>query len=132
LTMIRTRSGNVGIMTTLILMFSIVLFIGTLLWLVADVGFLGGTPGSSLFKPATTSKEGPRTLNQTIIVLQQNGCEVVYYTEEYAGGYEQVSYEVFKETAIASKVVYRLENPENVTVLLVENQGKILEWAPDS
>lgn len=132
MTMIRTRSGNVGIMTTLILMFSIVLFIGTLLWLVADVGFLGGTPGSSLFKPATTSKEGPRTLNQTIIVLQQNGCEVVYYTEEYAGGYEQVSYEVFKETAIASKVVYRLENPENVTVLLVENQGKILEWAPDS
>jgi hypothetical protein len=130
--MIRTRSGTVGIMATLILMFSIVMFIGTLLWLVADVGFLGGTPGSSLFKPATTSKEGPRTLNQTIIVLQQNGCEVVYYTEEYAGGYEQVSYEVFKETAIASKVVYRLENPENVTVLLVENQGKILEWAPDS
>ena len=57
---------------------------------------------------------------------------ILYYTEEYAGGYEQVSYEVFKDVAIASNVVYRLENRENVTVLLVENQEKTLEWEPDS
>ena len=84
---VRSMSG-VGILATLILMFSIVMFVGTLFWLMTDAGFLLGAPGSSLFKPATIPDDNPRTLNQTIKTLQQSGCMVVYYTKEYAGGYD--------------------------------------------
>ena len=73
----------------------------------------------------------PRTLNQTISTLQNSGCMVVYYSKEYAGGYEQVSYEVFMQEAVAARVAYRIENLEDETVLLVEAQGKTLEWVPE-
>ena len=131
MSIVRTRSGRVGILVTLILMFSIVMFVGTLFWLMTDAGFLLGDPGTSLFKPATVSDDTTRTLNQTIATLQQSGCMVVYYTEEYAGGYEQVSYEVFIETTVAARIAYRVDTPENETVLLVEKQGKTLEWVPE-
>ena len=129
---VRSRSGGVGILATLILMFSIVMFVSTLFWLITDAGFLWGAPGSSLFKPATVPDDTPRTLNQTIVTLQQSGCMVVYYTEEYKGGYERVSYEVFLEAAVDVRVVYRVDNLENGTVLLVEKQGKTLKWVPES
>ena len=80
--MIRTRSGNTGIMATLILMFSIVLFIGTSLWLVTDVGFLIGSPDSTLFNPTTYNENQPKTLSQTLKLLQKNGCEVVNIFDE--------------------------------------------------
>ena len=128
---VSTRSGRVGILATLILMFSIVMFVGTLFWLMTDAGFLLGAPGTSLFKPATVPDDTTRTLNQTIATLQQSGCMVVYYTEEYAGGYEQVSYEVFIEEAVAARIAYRVDTPETETVLLVEKQGKTLEWVPE-
>ena len=131
MSIVRTRSGRVGILVTLILMFSIIMFVGTLFWLMTDAGFLLGDPGTSLFKPATVSDDTTRTLNQTIATLQQSGCMVVYYTEEYAGGYEQVSYEVFIETTVAARIAYRVDTPENETVLLVEKQGKTLEWVPE-
>ena len=129
---VRSRSGGVGILATLILMFSIVIFVGSLFWLITDAGFLMGTPGTGLFKPVTAPDDSPRTLNQTITTLQQSGCMVVYYTKEYVGGYEQVSYEVFLEEAVAARIAYRVVTPENDTVLLVEKQGKTLEWAPGS
>jgi len=128
---VRTRSGRVGILATLILMFSIVMFVSTLFWLITDAGFLWGAPGTSLFKPATVPDDTTRTLNQTIASLQQSGCMVVYYTEEYAGGYEQVSYEVFLEAAVAARIAYRVDNMENETVLLIEKQKKTLEWLPE-
>ena len=131
MSIVRTRSGRVGILVTLILMFSIIMFVGTLFWLMTDAGFLLGDPGTSLFKPATVPDDTTRTLNQTIATLQQSGCMVVYYTEEYAGGYEQVSYEVFIETTVAARIAYRVDTPENETVLLVEKQGKTLEWVPE-
>ena len=131
MSIVRSRSGGVGILATLILMFSIVMFVGTLFWLITDAGFLWGAPGSSLFKPATVPEDTTRTLNQTIVTLQQSGCMIVYYTEEYEGGYEQVSYEVFIEAAVAARIAYRVDNMENETVLLVEQQGKTLEWVPE-
>ena len=128
---VRSRSGRVGILATLILMFSIVMFVSSLFWFITDAGFLLGAPRTSLFKPATVTDDTLRTLNQTIVTLQQSGCMVVYYTEEYMGGYEQVSYEVFLEAAVDARMVYRVDNMENETVLLVEKQGKTLEWIPE-
>ena len=127
----RTRSGGAGIQATLILMFSIVIFLGSLFWLITDASSLMWTPGTGLFKPVTAPDDVPRTLNQTITTLQQSGCMVVYYTKEYVGGYEQVSYEVFLEEAVAARIAYRVVTPENDTVLLVEAQGKTLEWVPE-
>jgi hypothetical protein len=39
---VKTRPGRVGTLATLILMFSIVLFAGTLFWLITDTGFITG------------------------------------------------------------------------------------------
>jgi hypothetical protein len=75
--------------------------------------------------------DAPGTLNQTITALQDSGCLVLYYSKEYAGGYEQVSYEVFMQEAVAARIAYRIDNPENRTVLLVEVQGRTLEWVPE-
>ena len=126
-----TRSGRVGILATLILMFSIVMFVGSLFWLITGTGFLMGNPETGLFKPATVPDDIPRTLNQTISTLQNSGCMVVYYSKEYVGGYEQVSYEVFIQEAVAARIAYRVDNSEDETVLLVEAKGKTLKWVPE-
>jgi len=131
MSIVRTRSGRVGILVTLILMFSIIMFVGSLFWLITETSLIVANPGTSLFKPATAPIDGPRTLNQTIATLENSGCMVVYYTEEYAGGYEQPSYEVFIQEAVAVRIAFRVDNLENETVLLVEAQGKTLEWVPE-
>ena len=128
---IGTRSGRVGTLLTVVLMFCVVMFVGTLFWLFTDTGFLMGDPGTTLFKPVTESEDTSRTLNQTITTLLDSGCMVLYYSKEYTGGYEQVSYEVFMQEAIATKIAYRVENPEDITVLLVEAQDGTLEWVPE-
>ncbi len=125
-----TRPGRVGILATLILMFSIVMFVGTLFWLITDTGFITGNTGTGFFKPVV-HYDAPGTFNQTITALQDSGCLVLYYSKEYAGGYEQVSYEVFMQEAVAARIAYRIDNPENRTVLLVEVQGRTLEWVPE-
>ena len=125
------RSGRVGLLVTLMLMLSIVMFVGTLFWLITDTSLIVANPRSSLFKPAPAPIDSPRTLNQTIATLENSGCMVVYYTKEYAGGYEQVSYEVFIQEAVAARIAFRVDNKENEMVLLVEAQGKTLEWVPE-
>jgi len=125
-----TRPGRVGILATLILMFSIVMFAGTLFWLITDTGFITGNTGTGFFKPVVPD-DASGTLNQTITALQDSGCMVVYYSKEYAGGYEQVSYQTFMQEAVAARIAYRIENPDNETVLLVEVQGGTLEWVPE-
>ena len=127
---VRTRPGRVGILATLILMFSIVLFAGTLFWLITGTGFLMGNPETGLYKAAVPD-DTPRTLNQTITALQDSGCMVLYYSKEYAGGYEQVSYQTFMQEAVAARIAYRIDNHDNETVLLVDVQGRILEWVPE-
>lgn len=131
MSIVGTRSGRVGILVTLMLMLSIIMFVGTLFWLITDTSLIVANPGSSLFKPATAPSDSPRTLNQTIATLENSGCMVVFYTKEYAGGYEQVSYEVFIQEAVAARIAFRVDNLENETVLLVEAQGKTLEWVPE-
>lgn len=113
-------------------MFCIVMFVGTLFWLFTDTGFLNGSPESSFFKPAMETSNTPRTLNQTISTLLDSGCMVLHSSTGYLGGYEQVSYEVFIREAVAARIAYRVENPDNYTVLLVETQGKTLEWVSDN
>ena len=127
---VRTRPGRVGILATLILMFSIVLFAGSLFWLITGTGFLMGNPETGLYKAAVPD-DTPRTLNQTITALQDSGCMVLYYSKEYAGGYEQISFQTFMQEAVAARIAYRIKNPENRTVLLVEVQGRTLEWVPE-
>lgn len=127
--MIKNRSGHAGIIATVILMFSIALFMGTILWLVTDAGFLFGGPGTSLFKPAIAGEDSPITLNQTINRLHMNGCMIVYYSKEYTGDYDHASYDIFMKAAISEKIVYRVDRSDKDIVLLVISQGRTLEWA---
>ena len=128
---IGTRPGRVGTILTVVLMFCVVMFVGTLFWLITDTGFLVGSTDTSLFKPGTTTSDVPQTLNQTITTLQDNGCIVLYYSTGFTGGYEQVSYEVFIQEAVAARIAYRVNKTDNETVLLVEAPGGTLEWAPE-
>ncbi len=126
-----TRSGRVGILLTVVLMFCVVMFVGTLFWLITDTGFLVASTDTSLFKAGTMHDDVPRTLNQTIATLQDNGCMVLYYSKEYTGGYELVTYEVFIKKAVAARIAYRVNKTDNETVLLVETPGGTLEWVPE-
>ncbi len=128
---IGTRPGRVGTLLTVVLMFCVVMFVGTLFWLITDTGFLVGSPDTSLFKPGTVTDDVPQTLNQTITMLQDNGCMVLYYSKEYTSGYEQVTYEEFMQEAVAVRIAYRVNKPDNETVLLVEAPGGTLEWVPE-
>lgn len=129
---IGTRPGRVGTLLTVVLMFCVVMFVGTLFWLITDTGFLVASTDTSLFKPGTVPDDVPRTLNQTITTLLESGCMVLYSSTGYVGGYERVTYEVFIQEAVAARIAYRVNNPDNETVLLVETPDGTLEWVPDS
>jgi len=135
------RSGRVGVLATLVLLFSIVLFVGSLFWLSVNGPWGGGQIfGDDLFKPASmTEEQNDETLQNTTDTfwnitmamddLQSSGCVFTEYTSEYTGDTIQLDYEEFKAKAIKRKIVFTEETPES-PILLVSDTGKLYEWRP--
>lgn len=135
------RSGRVGVLATLVLLFSIVLFVGSLFWLsVNGPGGGGQIFGDDLFKPASmTEEQNDETLQNTTDTfwnitmamddLQSSGCVFTEYTSEYTGDTVQLDYEEFKAKAIKRKIVFTEETPES-PILLVSDTGNLYEWRP--
>jgi hypothetical protein len=135
------RSGRVGVLATLVLLLSIVLFVGCLFWLTVNGPWGGGQIfGDDLFKPssmpAEQNEETP--LNTTDIVwnittamndLQSSGCVFTEYSSEYTGDTVLLDFTEFKEVAITRKIVYTAETPESPILLVVDN-GNLYEWRP--
>jgi len=135
------RSGRVGVLATLVLLFSVVLFVGSLFWLSVNGPWGGGQIfGDDLFKPASmTEEQNDETLQNTTDTfwnitmamddLQSSGCVFTEYTSEYTGDTIQLDYEEFKAKAIKRKIVFTEETPES-PILLVSDTGNLYEWRP--
>lgn len=135
------RSGRVGVLATLVLLFSIVLFVGSLFWLSVNGPWGGGQIfGDDLFKPASmTEEQNDETLQNTTDTfwnitmamddLQSSGCVFTEYTSEYTGDTIQLDYDEFKAKAIKRKIVFTEETPES-PILLVSDTGNLYEWRP--
>ena len=128
---VQSRSGKLGVFASIILMFSIVLFVGCMFWLFTEASMINGSPSGSLFKPAPTQK-GPMTLDQTIAELQKSGIIVARYTKDYQSGYTNATYETFIVEAGNTHLVYRVEDLRGTEVLLVEASPSIIQWYPES
>lgn len=146
---VRSRSGQVGILATLILMFSIVMFVSTLFWLITDAGFLWGAPGSSLFKPGTmpddistipnnyneSLSEEPEivenlSLEEALSDLLRDGCRIVNVkTKVYLDDPQYVSYNEFKLKALESQIVVASPS-DSGTFLLVQIKSIQWVWIP--
>ena len=141
------RSGRVGIPATLVLMMSIVLFIGCLFWLLTNGPWGGGSLfGNDLFKPASMKKietepvienETGTTpdydLNYTEAVddLTESGCVFTKYTGTYSGTETiRLDYQRFREEALTRKIVFIAEISPDVPVLLVERDDNTYAWSP--
>ncbi len=141
------RSGRVGIPATLVLLMSIVLFIGCLFWLVTNGPWgTGSLFGNDLFKPAsmqkTETKPEIENVTENIQVLDLNFTEAVNDLKEagcvfteYSGTYSvtetvRLDYQQFREEAINRKIVFTAEISHDVPVLLVIKDDTTYEWSP--
>jgi uncharacterized membrane protein len=143
------RSGRVGILATLVLMISIVLFIGCLFWLTTNGPWGGGSLfGDDLFKPASMQKtetkpelnpeleteiEPEYELNifEAIEDLTDSGCVFTEYTGTYSGTETtRLDYQQFREEAIKRTIVFTAEISPDVPVLLVIRDENTYEWSP--
>ncbi len=138
------RNGRAGILATVIILVSIVLFIGCLFWLSVNGPWGGGSLfGDDLFKPASISEN---TEDQTQIVVETEhamnmsdamddlakaGCVFAEYNEEYsARDTISLNYETFKEEAIERKLMFTAMKSQDTPVLLITKNGKIYGWSP--
>ena len=148
MSIVRTRAG-VGITATLILMFSIVMFVGSLFWLITDAGFLFGAPGTRLIQPSTVPDEiptKPNNYNESLseepeIVenlsleeahsdLLRDGCRIVYVKGKvYLDNPQYVSYNEFKIKALESQIVVASPS-DSGTFLLVQIKSIQWVWIP--
>ena len=137
------RSGRVGVLATLVLLLSIVLFVGCLFWLTVNGPWGGGSLfGDELFKPASMKSEPPEEIslnasaetvwNMTMVMddLEESGCVFTEYSEEYSVDKTvQLDYAEFREKAIDRKIVFTADTPES-PILLVNVNGNLYEWRP--
>ena len=136
------RRGRVGILATLVLMLSIVLFIGSLFWLTTNGPWGGGSLfGDDLFKHASMSSEKEpenqrisdtrMNITEAIEDLTNSGCVLTEYTKSYSEAETiKLDYQQFKNKAIDRKIVFTAKNTLETTILLVVKNGHIYEWSP--
>lgn len=126
----RERRNGKGVFVSILIMFTLVLFLGSLFWLFTERSFISGNSENTLFKPAQGECE--RTLNQTIAELQRSGVIVTRYMKEYSGGYVNASYDSFISEALRVHSAFRAIDFNGTEVLLVETPEMVLQWYPDT
>ena len=138
------RKGQTGILVTVLVLFSIVLFIGSLFWLsVTGPWGEGSIFGDDLFKPASMSDDtGDQTqiivetehavnMSEAMDDLAKAGCVFTEYKGEYsARDTISLDYDVFKEEAIERKLVFTAMKSLDTPVLLITKNDKIYGWSP--
>jgi hypothetical protein len=137
------RNGRVGVLASVILLMSIVLFIGSIYWLVINGPWgVGSLFGKDLFKPASMSNEKTEintdivqnaqpNISEAVNELEQQGCVFTKYNGEYSSlNPVQLNYSDFKELAIDRKLVFTVEINQDNVVLLVIKKDVAYEWGP--
>ena len=133
------RSGKIGLIAMIILMFSIVLFVGSLFWLYITGPWTGAM--DKFFQPVSNNPSTNQISNYTIVQyenitftdaiidLQNSGINVISYNKtmdlKKARYYD---YSDFKTLAIKNNLVIIIGN-DGGCLLTYEEKDKIL-WAP--
>ncbi len=123
------RSGGKGVLASILIMFSVVLFLGSMFWLLNEMSSISGNTGDFFSTPMSGGEE--RTLNQTVAELQRSGVIVTKYTEEYSGGYVNVSHEAICSEALNLYRAYTATDFNGTEVLLVETSEMVIQWYPE-
>jgi hypothetical protein len=135
------RNGRIGIFSTLVLLVSIVLFLGSNFYLTttgpwASGPMFGREKYDSPFIPEKQTETQPQIdqqeLNLTMAVadLENEGCVFTVYTREYViSNVIKLDYYSFREKAINRKIVFLAEE-QDITILLVEKKGQLYKWSP--
>ncbi len=137
------RNGRVGILATVILLMSIVLFIGSIYYLTLNGPWGGGSLfGKDLFKPASMSNEKTEiktdivpdvrlNITEAIHELTGLGCVFTEYNGQYSGLETiKLEYQNFKKVAVDRKIVFTIEKDQDTIVLLVIKNNVMYEWGP--
>ncbi|MCW4049012.1 MAG: hypothetical protein NWE89_04670 [Candidatus Bathyarchaeota archaeon] len=143
----KARDSMAGILAAMMLMCSIALLAGCVMWLSLNPAFsLGYDPDdpNMLFKPRSgplavtmenTTDSVPEvppepSLNQTISVLESRGCTVVKYNmDEYREeNCRWVDNAAFIEIAAENELVFLHINEKNEPVLLVRVKKSYVAW----
>lgn len=132
------REGKIGYFATLILMFSIVLFLGSLFWLVVNGPW--NINGSNLFhttkmdEKMNESEQNTLTMNieDAIQDLEESGCILIHYEKEInLRGVNRLNYIDFKGEAIKTGIVLIISNEEaKPTLLFIQSNHMKSFWEP--
>jgi len=139
----RHREGRLGVLGAIVLLTSIVLFIGCLFLLTVNGPWGGGTMfGDDLFKPASmqtkeeteqqipVKNETKPNMTEALEDLSRLGCVITEYTESYPEeDVIKLEYTDFKIKAVKYKIVFTTET-QGRKVLFVKGHGEIYGWSP--
>ncbi len=139
----RHREGRLGILGALVLLTSIVLFIGCLFLLTVNGQWGGETMfGDDLFKPVSmqtkeetepqipVKNETKPNMTEALEDLRRLGCVITEYSESYPEeDVIKLEYTDFKIKAVNYKIVYTTDTQDR-KVLFVKDHGKIYGWSP--
>ena len=128
-----SRKGRVGILATVILLMSIVAFVGSIYWLAINGPWNGGGSlfGNDLFKPASIPSEKTEVKTDTVQEVKENitgaiseltrlDCVFTDYSSDYSIlNPVQLNYSDFKELAVSHKIVFTVDSTQDNVVLLV-------------
>jgi hypothetical protein len=136
------RKANSSVAAAIVLMLCIVVFAGTLFYLMTSPGmslafdtdnpnnpFKMSEGQSSITKQPVWVK-GPWSMEQAINDLKANGCVIVEKTDkEGLDEANEVNYDGFRTLAIRRRIVYRVVD-EDTEALILSFEDKYYVWAP--
>jgi len=136
------RKANSSVGAALVLMLCIVVFAGTLFYLMTSPGMSLALDLGNPNNPFKTGKDeppitkqpqwvkGPWSMDQAINDLKANGCAIVEKTEdEGLDDANEVSYDNFRTLAMQRRIVYLIVD-EDAEALLLRLEDNYYVWTP--
>lgn len=131
------RKAKVGILVVVILMFSIVIFVSSLFWLVVYGPWNENRSFNQLsstnidIKTNVFDKYEPKSIEEALIDLRKENCRV--YSRQVAQRDRKmvyVCYNGFKEEALKNSIVTLSKGISGRSILLVVERDIIWAWTP--
>jgi hypothetical protein len=136
------NSGKIGVISTIFLMFSIVLFMACMFMLVSlpsfkpDPGFINPIElGRWILKPNEKIQEinsSAITLEEAISEIEEKKCTIIYYNvSNLEKNSVKLGFDEFIIKAENKNIVFIHKN-DNVTLLLIPYEDSYYYWVPDN
>ena len=139
--LVRSRKANAGIGAAVLLMVCIVLFAGTLFWLMVKPGLSLGfgenqenplhLTGGQIQPQEAQWNDPSWSMNQSILDLESNGCVITRNVVEPGAlaNANNLSYSNFRTLAMKRRIVF-LHIDGDAETLLIKDDDKYYAWAP--